>query len=316
MIRASLKFVEGVGWVLLRPDALGVWYTEFIPDVEQDEELRPVAKKKNIRPRNPVVRAEPAVPSEPAEAVNVPHKARTFSQWCWKLATGNVRFELKRTTDLAQVESRGRRRPSFSMDIGQLADFFRPLFSGEASLEEVVASIKAHQYHLAVFEGDNMLAAACFDVEKRGSVRVGYVALIKVDESQQGTSLGRFVLGACEQTMVRLGAKIIALWSVPASVGFYVSTGYTQLEVSSDVKRQLLPKYSVDLSLLKADGSNVLKAAENVLRMDGGGDQTTPMVKVASDGFDSIKRTTYPKHYEPTELFGFESYPEVLPFIM
>ncbi|KAH7698634.1 hypothetical protein AAVH_34271 [Aphelenchoides avenae] len=269
-----------------------------------------------MRPHAPIISAAPAVLSPPAEAVNLSDKARTFSQWCWRLATGNVRFVLKRATDLAQVESRGRRRPTSSTDIDQLVAFFRPLFNGEASLEEVVASVKAHQYHLAVYEGDKLLAAACFDVEKRGSVRVGYVALIKVDEAQQGTSLGRFVLGACEQTTVRLGAKVIVLWSVPASVGFYACTGYTQLEVASDVKRQLLPAYSADLSLLKAGGSMVLKAAEDFLRKDGGGDQTTPMVKVASDGFDSIERTTYPKHYERTELFGFESYPEVLPFIM
>ncbi|KAH7701181.1 hypothetical protein AAVH_31360, partial [Aphelenchoides avenae] len=280
------------------------------------EELCPVAKNKTVRPPIPAISTQPAVPSQPEEAVNVPDKARTFSQWCWKLATGNIKFDLKRATDLAQAESRGRRRLSSSIGIDQLVAFFRPLFNGEASLEEVVASVKAHQYHLAVYEGDKLLAAACFDVEKRGSVRVGYVALIKVGQSLQGTSLGRLLLGACEQTMVRLGAKVIALWSVPASVGFYVGTGYTQLEVPSDVKRQLLPKYSADLSLLKAAGSNVLKAAEDFLRKDGGGDLTTPMVKLVADGFDSIERTTYPKHYESTELFGFESYPEVLPFIM
>lgn len=96
--------------------------------------------------------------------------------------------------------------------------------------------------------------------------------------------MGRFVLTACEQILLRSEAQFIALWSVPWAVDFYLGMRYQQMHVPNADGIKLKPKYRFVCPTANADGDATLFAIEDFLRNAGEGRGTTPMFKDVSSG--------------------------------
>ena len=116
----------------------------------------------------------------------------------------------------------------------------QPIFGGDRTNTDAVHAL-LDRGHFLVLEESNRLVGCVF-VEVRG--KRGYVGLLSVEPSRQGSGLGRTLMAAAEQYFGQAHCKVIDLRVMSARTplpGFYEHLGYEETH-RSELPAQTRPK--------------------------------------------------------------------------